>query len=207
MAKIKSIKKIKNSSKRYNVEVKKNSNFFANNILVHNCTWYTDYTHARSIETLSHPSRSWMKNFWAQKGYNIPLDWRVCGENLYAKHTIHYTKDNGNELKSYFQMFSIWNERNMCLSWDDTEEWAELLEIPLVPILYKGIWDKTIVEDITKMISDKSNKHEGYVIRLTREFNYSEFRKVVGKYVRANHVQDNHGHWARNKIIKNEVNI
>ena len=36
--KIKSIKKIISSSKRYDIEVKKNHNFFANNILVHNCS-------------------------------------------------------------------------------------------------------------------------------------------------------------------------
>ena len=57
-----------------------------------------------------------MKNFWAQKAYNIPIDWRVCGENLYAKHGIHYSKENGNELDSFFQMFSVWNERNIHIS-------------------------------------------------------------------------------------------
>ena len=36
--KIKSIKKITSTSKRYDIEVKKNHNFFANNILVHNCS-------------------------------------------------------------------------------------------------------------------------------------------------------------------------
>lgn len=36
IVKIKSIKRIKNESKRYDIETKKNHNFFANNILVHN---------------------------------------------------------------------------------------------------------------------------------------------------------------------------
>ena len=35
--KIKEIKKINNNSKRYNIEVENNNNYFANNILVHNC--------------------------------------------------------------------------------------------------------------------------------------------------------------------------
>ena len=78
--KIKSIHKIDNhNSKRYKKKKKKNSNFFANNILVHNCTWYNDYMHARSINSDNHPSRNWVKNLWAQKAYNIPEGWRVCG--------------------------------------------------------------------------------------------------------------------------------
>lgn len=170
-----------------------------------NTSWYSDYTHARSIETATHPSRSWMKNFWAQKGYNIPIDWRVCGENLYAKHAIHYCKENNNQLHSFFQMFSIWNEQNVCLSWTETKQWAELLEIPLVPILYEGIWDMNFVNQLNSKVKKSNNGIEGYVVRLQREFNYAEFRKVVGKYVRADHVQKNHGHWTRNKVIANET--
>lgn len=49
------------------------------------------------------------------------------------------------------------------------------------------------------------NTIEGYVVRLAREYHYSEFRNVCGKYVRKNHVQNNHGHWARQKITKNEI--
>jgi hypothetical protein len=37
---------------------------------------------------------------------------------------------------------------------------------------------------------------------LTREYHYSEFRNVCGKYVRKNHVDNNHGHWAQQKITK-----
>lgn len=81
-----------------------------------NTSMYFDRIHARSLETENHPSRNWVKNLWAQKGYNIPEGWRVCGENMYAKHAIHYTKENGNALKTYFYMFSIWDDRNVCLS-------------------------------------------------------------------------------------------
>jgi len=38
LVKIKSIKKIDSDSKRYDIQIKKNHNFFANGILVHNCT-------------------------------------------------------------------------------------------------------------------------------------------------------------------------
>jgi len=170
-----------------------------------NTSWYTDYTHARSINSGSHPSRNQMKNLWAQKGYNIPTGWRVCGENLYAKHSIHYTMENGNALDNYFLMFSIWDRQNICLSWKETEDWAELLELPLVNVLYKGIYDKKVLADLNKKIEKSKGTIEGYVLRLADEFHYSKFRKSVGKYVRANHVVNNHGHWSTQKITKNEL--
>lgn len=66
--KIKSIKKIINNSKRYDIEVEKNHNFFANNILVHNCTIYPDGScHARSLDSGYHVSRTWIKQFAANR--------------------------------------------------------------------------------------------------------------------------------------------
>lgn len=44
--------------------------------------------HARSIDSSSHPSRDWLKKFWSERCHNLGDDMRVCGENLYAKHSI-----------------------------------------------------------------------------------------------------------------------
>jgi len=170
-----------------------------------NTSCYTDRVTARSLETSSHPSRNWVKNLWAQFGYNIPQGWRVCGENMFAKHAIHYTKENNNALKSFFYMFSIWDDKNMCLSWDETLEWAQLLGLEPIPVIYDGIYDIEVIQDLNKKMESSPNTIEGYVIRLAREYHYSEFRDVCGKYVRKNHVQNNHGHWSQNKIIKNEL--
>jgi hypothetical protein len=170
-----------------------------------NTTMYRDFIHARSLDTDSHPSRNWVKNHWAQHGYEIPEGWRVCGENMFAKHAIHYTKEKGNALNTYFYMFSIWNEKNFCLSWNETEEWAELLGLTLIPVFYKGIWNMNIIDELNKKMEKNLDIIEGYVVRLAREYHYSEFRKVCGKYVRKNHVQNNHGHWSTQKIIKNEL--
>lgn len=170
-----------------------------------NSTLYNDYWHPRSLDRAPHPSRTWVSNEWAQKGYNIPEGWRVCGENMYAKHAIHYTKEKGNALSTYFYMFSIWDDRNVCLSWDETEEWAELLGFTLVPVFYKGIWDMNVIEGLNKKMVANPETIEGYVVRLAREYHYSEFRNVCGKYVRKNHVDNNHGHWAQQKVTKNEL--
>lgn len=170
-----------------------------------NTTWHPYHIHARSIDTDSHSSRNWVKNLHAQKGYQIPTDWRVCGENMFQKHAIHYTKENGNPLETYFYMFSIWDDRNVCLSWEETEEWSELLDLTLVPVFYKGIWSMDVIEELNKKMDSNPNTIEGYVVRLAREYHYSEFRNVCGKYVRENHVQNNHGHWKQQKIIPNEM--
>jgi len=162
-----------------------------------NTSMYTDYVHARSIDSNNHPSRNWVKGLWSEIGYNIPINWRLCGENLFAKHSIHYTEENGNPLESYFYMFSIWNNNNICLSWDETIKWASLLGLTTVPVLYDGIFDIDAIKNI-----DITNK-EGYVLRIKDEFHYSDFKTSVAKYVRKNHVQTSK-HWTSEKIIRNE---
>jgi hypothetical protein len=160
-----------------------------------NTTGYSDgYIHARSIDSNNHASRNWVKNYLPTKLFDLPNGWRVCGENLFAKHSIHYTN-----LGSYFYLFSIWTEQNVCLSWDETEEWAKLLDLKTVPVLFRGSFD----EDFTRNISLSENI-EGYVIRLTNAFPYGNFRQSAAKFVRANHVQTNQ-HWIKTKIIPNEL--
>ena len=150
-----------------------------------NFSGYRDYCHARSIDGRSHYTRDWAKSFWTQRAHELPEDWRVCAENLYAVHSIRY----GN-LPSYLIGFSIWNEQNECLSWDDTIDWFELLDIPSVPVIYDGIWNEKLIRSI-KFNPDAC---EGYVVRLAEPFNYGQFKRSVAKYVRANHVQSQK-HW------------
>ena len=76
-----------------------------------NTTMYTDYIHARSLDSHHHPSRDWVKQLHGEIGYKIPVGWRVCGENMYARHSIVYY-----DLTTYFYGFSIWDETNTALS-------------------------------------------------------------------------------------------
>lgn len=57
-----------------------------------NTSMYQCVIHARSIDSINHLSRDWVKNFWNEIRYNIPVGWRICGENLYAKYSISYKK-------------------------------------------------------------------------------------------------------------------
>lgn len=157
---------------------------------------YRDGFHARSIDTAPHPSRDWLWGVHRRIGHEIPERWRICGENLYAVHSIHY-----HNIPSHFLVFSIWNEKNVCLSWDETVEWAKLLELDTVPVIDRGIWNEKGVRalDIQTWHGDEA---EGYVVRVARDFHYKDFRNVVAKYVRKNHVHT-HGHWMRQAVVVN----
>lgn len=152
-----------------------------------NTSLYADHIHARSLDGRDHPSRHWVKNFWSGIRQDIPSGWRICGENLYAEHSIAYR-----DLASYFQGFAVWNERNVCLDWDSTQEWFALLGICSVPVLYDGLYDERLIRGLW---SDRDwGKHEGYVMRLAEAFEFGEFRRSVGKFVRRGHVQTTK-HW------------
>lgn len=162
-----------------------------------NTTGYPDgYSHARSIDSKGHPSRDWFKEFWATKSYNLPENFRICGENLFAKHSIHYQN-----LKSYFYGFSVW-ENDQCLNWDDTLEWFELLGIEPVKELYRGKFDMGMLESLVDQLDP--NVDEGFVVRLASNIRYHEFSKSFCKYVRSNHVTTDQ-HWMHKQVEKNGI--
>jgi hypothetical protein len=163
-----------------------------------NTTMYNDYIHARSVQSKNHKSRDYVKSIHSQIMADIPEGWRVCGENLYAKHSIEY-----NNLESYFYIFSIWNDKNICLSWEETVEWALLLGLPHVPVLYNGVFDE---KKIKFLISPKFNGEdmEGFVLRNSGEFSYKDFKNNTAKMVRKDHVHT-HGHWMREMIVPNKL--
>jgi len=158
-----------------------------------NTTLYQDHIHARSIDSRPHPSRDWVKRMHGSVAHLIPKGWRLCGENLYARHSIEYEG-----LPSYFLLFSVWNEANECLSWKETQEWAELLGVHLVPVMYEGVFD----EDVVKNLVFDTSRVEGYVIRAAESFGFKDFPSHVAKWVRKNHVQTDE-HWMNQEIVPN----
>ncbi len=161
-----------------------------------NTSIYLDYVHARSISADNHPTKDWIKNFQAKIGWQLPDGWRICGENLWAQHSISYSN-----LTSFFEVFSIWDETNYCLGWDATIEWCELLELVHVPVLYDGIWSDDLIE---RFIPKDTNVQEGFVVRLAEAFHYAKFRLSVAKWVRPDHVKTSHN-WKRQVIIRNSL--
>ncbi len=161
-----------------------------------NTTMYSDFIHARSLVMEPHPSRDRVKAIHAQIAHDIPKDWRLCGENLYAKHSIAY--DN---LPGYFMLFSVWDEKNICMSWQEVVTWADLLDLPHVPVIFQGRFN---TGDIMNAFKPYADTHEGYVVRIAESFPYSAFKHCVGKYVRKGHVHT-HGHWMRQRLEPNKL--
>lgn len=163
-----------------------------------NTTLHRDFIHARSIDGRHHPSRSWVQNLHAEIARDIPDGWRICGENCYARHAIAYEN-----LPTYFFVFGIYDDRNFCLSWDQTKEWADLLGLVMVPVLYRGVWDEQRVAGCYTGTSPYGEQ-EGYVVRLAAGFHYSEHQRSVAKMVRAGHV--NGGcHWTSQQVVPNKL--
>jgi len=160
-----------------------------------NTSMYPHHYHARSIDSRHHPSRDAVKQIWGNIRYLIPEGWRVCGENVYAEHSIRYE-----DLESYFLGFGIWDDRNVCLDWDTTKEFFKEWGITPVRELYRGVYDEAAI----KALWDESQRDrmEGYVIRVVDEIAYEDYGKYVAKFVRKGHVQTSE-HWMSQAIKPN----
>lgn len=158
-----------------------------------NTTIYPDYYHARSIDSNNHPSRNWCKAWHATIKNDIPEGYRICGENVYATHAIHYT-----DLQTYFYGFSVWDNENFCLSWDETIAWFQMIGIVPVEVIYRGPWDEKLIKKLDY------GTNEGYVVRNADNFHYQDFTSNVAKNVRPKHVQTNK-HWMSQPIVPNEL--
>ena len=158
-----------------------------------NTSMYNDHIHARSLDSRNHVSRNWVKNFWSQFAYDIPEDYRICGENLYAKHTITYE-----DLPTYFLGFSVWN-KDTCLGWDETIEWFDMFNIIPVKQLYRGQFDLEVLTELTKNIN-----REGYVVRKTNSFTLHQFQKSVAKFVSPKFKPNTH-HWMYKEVEINKL--
>ena len=227
--KIKSIKKINKVNKKYDLSIEDNQNYFANGILVHNCSMYRDYAHARSLSGNDHQSRHFVKSMHASFKHLIPEGWRICGENMFALHSIYYTG-----LPSYFIVFAIFDNYNTEISWDDTVQMCNDLGLIHVPVLYDGQWDldkikecytgvsvyegwqpkptvpdfKTFRELILKGDSIEQfadPTQEGYVVRVADSFDYDNFANHMAKFVKKNFISATSNHWMSEQIIKNRL--
>lgn len=162
-----------------------------------NTSLYCDGYHARSLDSRHHPSRNWLKAFHGTFAHEIAQGWRICGENLYARHSLAY-----DALPSYFLGFSVWNDKNIALDWDSTLEFFRRLGIEPVPTLYRGPFDEALLRGLVKELD--SEKDEGLVARLAGAIRYEDFALSVAKWVRPRHVQTNE-HWMHAAVAPNRL--
>ncbi|WP_433349308.1 RNA ligase family protein [Microtetraspora malaysiensis] len=157
-----------------------------------NTTMHPDGVHARSPDSGHHPSRAWVKALHGRIARSIPPGWRVCGENLYARHSIAYA-----DLESWFYAFSVW-DGDRCLDWDATVRFARRLGLPVPPVLWRGVFD----EHALRALRLDMTRCEGYVVRTVEGFRREEFPHRVAKWVRPSHVRTDE-HWMLAPVVPN----
>ncbi|MET9700524.1 RNA ligase family protein [Streptomyces sp. NPDC006529] len=160
-----------------------------------NTSIYTDGLHARSLDSAHHPSRAWVKALQGRIGPRIPAGWRICGENLYARHSLAYEA-----LDSWFYGFSVW-DGDRCLDWDRTVRFLTGLGVPVPRVLWRGVLDAPAERALRRLKLDTS-RHEGYVVRSVEGFDRAAFARHVAKWVRGGHVQTG-THWMFASVVEN----
>ncbi|MER5874009.1 RNA ligase family protein [Streptomyces sp. NPDC002044] len=157
-----------------------------------NTTLYADGLHARSLDSAHHPSRAWVKGLQGRIGAGIPAGRRVCGENLYARHSLAYE-----DLDSWFYGFSVWDGGH-CLDWDGTVRFLRGLGVPVPRVLWRGTFD----ERALRRLKVDTARQEGYVVRTVDGFAREDFGRCVAKWVRGGHVQTD-THWMFAPVVPN----
>ncbi|MFF9589025.1 RNA ligase family protein [Streptomyces sp. NPDC014646] len=160
-----------------------------------NTTLYADGLHARSLDSAHHPSRGWVKALQGRIGSRIPWGRRVCGENMFARHSIPY-----DGLESWFYGFSVWDGER-CLDWDRTVAFLRGLGIPVPPVLWRGVLDAR-AEKALRALRPDTGRQEGYVVRPADGFDAADFGRLVAKWVRPGHVRTD-THWMHAAVVEN----
>lgn len=170
-----------------------------------NCGMTNDGVYARSHAafTTSQWSREVRQLHTIKVKGQLEDDVFIFGENMEGIHSIEYTN-----LTSYFYIFGVRNN-NIWIPWEGVEEYSYLLDIPTVPVLFKGVVNnekelKDIVESLVSKPSQLGGQIEGVVVRNASLFHNDEFAENVMKWVRKGHVQTDY-HWTRN-WVKAKIN-
>ncbi|MFE0421891.1 RNA ligase family protein [Streptomyces sp. NPDC058953] len=158
-----------------------------------NTTLYRDGLHARSLDSAHHPSRTRVKALQGRIGRAVPAGWRICGENMLARHSLGY-----DDLDGFFYGFSVWDDRNRCLGWDRTVAFLRGIGVPAPRVLWRGRYD----EKALRALRVDPARQEGYVVRTAAGFGYEEFGTRVAKWVRPGHVQTDR-HWMHSAVVEN----
>ena len=125
-----------------------------------NTTLTEEGFHARSLDSPYNFTRAFIKQLHAYIGHEIPKGWRFCGENVSHYHSIEY-----NNLESFFYLFSIWDDQNYRLGWDEMMEWAGVLDLATPKVFYRGEFNEQVLKDIAKNLDTKTT--EGFTVTTT----------------------------------------
>ena len=123
------------------------------------------------------------------------------GEDIFGIHSIEYEAVREEDTFRLFAVRQI-NDADYWCSWSTVEDMAKKLDVPLVPVLFRGVFHS--MEDVTSFFKEELGKpsgiggeREGFVMRHEMGFHHDDFNSSICKYVRPNHVQTDQ-HWRRN---------
>lgn len=183
---------------------------------------------ARNGKDAEHVSFDHLKSeYWDRNVYeNLPEHLQVFGENMYAKHSIHYGCphdgcgggcDAAPPVNDIFLVFGVFDTRyNLWLSWPETQQVADEIGFPTTPVIYGPVFDipsfkgggqveQQFLDYMTQQGEEAVDEgHEGIIVRSMYPFHYGQFPRKLGKFVRPNHVTTDE-HWMFQETVRNVV--
>jgi hypothetical protein len=162
------------------------------------------FARSHAAPTLS-PWTQTLRQYWQQVKNDLH-ELEIFVENLYAIHSIEYTK-----LEHHFFVFAI-REGDTWLSWEETLFYAAMVDLPVVPeiaVISKPADRADFEKNVLRIVADEgafgpkdtatqqATTMEGIVTRNAASYTKEEFKQNVFKYVRKGHVKTNE-HWTRN---------
>ncbi len=165
---------------------------------------YGVFARSHAAPTVS-PWTESLRRLWQMVKYDLG-ELEIFGENLYAIHSLEYRN-----LQHHYYVFGV-RENNLWLSWEETQFYANMLDLPTVPVIKKEsmpVDRKTFETDILTLVNgagtfdpydtydQKTTVMEGIVTRNANSYPVTDFAKNVFKYVKKGHVKTNQ-HWTRN---------
>lgn len=165
---------------------------------------YRDTFHLQKRGSLVGESEHKQFNFfkgWSYQNYDkimqIPKGTILYGELMYAKHTIFYDR-----LPDYFLAFAWLDKgKNKYYKWEEMKSLCDNIGFHTVPLIHQGYADRMELFDMIPNVSHYgSNMAEGIVV-------WNHKKEMRGKVVRAEFQKfmDNSGHWAKRRVVKNEI--
>ena len=162
------------------------------NTLLHRGNVYSRSTGQPSDNKWHAMSKKW--HAWK----TLQDDLYVYGEDIFGVHSISY----GPVRESCtFYGFAV-REGETFLDWEQVRGEMQDRDIPLVPVLYEGVFGSRLeIDDFLReqhaQPSALGGDREGMVLRRADSFAAEEFQRQVCKSVRSGHVQTDE-HWTRN---------
>lgn len=165
-----------------------------------NVTLCNGEVYARSTMVPSaHAWHGMVRKHHAWKTNDLGPDYKICGEDMYAIHSIEY---DGFRESETFRVFNILY-KDTWLSFDDRAKICQALDLKMAPVwVINAEFEKE--KDLSKWLaanmklgSKLGPDNEGFVVQTMDAFSREDFQLNVAKYVRAGHVQTDQ-HWSRN---------